>query len=113
VVVAIESLLFLTQLKRCGNARYRDSAGALLRIALATGLTVVLLYASGQAWSPVTLATVPALIQGAAVGLLAVLTFGLIQSGLWWLANRPAGPETRILELAQGFAGRFRSRMPG
>ena len=113
VVVAIESLLFLTQLRRCGDAQWRASAGALLRIALATGLTVALLYASGLAWTPVSLPNGPALLQGMAVGISAVLAFGVVQSGLWWLANRPNGPETRLIELAQGFTGRLRSRVPG
>ena len=113
VVVAIESLLFMTQLRRCGDARWRASAGALLRIALATGLTVVLLYASGVAWTPVSMPNGPALLQGMAVGLFAVLAFAACQSGLWWLANRPNGPETRLIELAQGFTGRLWSRVLG
>ena len=94
-------------------AAFAALLSAVAGIALATGLTVALLYASGLAWTPVSLPNGPAFLQGMAVGIFAVLAFAACQSGLWWLANRPNGPETRLIELAQGFTGRLRSRVPG
>jgi lipopolysaccharide exporter len=101
--VALESLLFTLQLRRCGGARWRDSAGGFLRIGLAAGLTVVALWCSGYGWQSVSVAGGPALVQGALTGLAAALGYVALQFGLWWVAGRPSGPETRLLGLAKGF----------
>ena len=101
--VAVESVLFTLQLRRCGGARWRESAGGFLRIGLAAGLTVAALHYSGYGWQTVSMASAPALIQGAATGMAAVLAYVALQSALWWMAGKPSGPETRLLDLAKGF----------
>jgi lipopolysaccharide exporter len=100
--VAVESLLFTLQLRRYGGAQWGASLGGFLRIGLASGLTIAALYWSGLGWHKISTAAAPSLIQGMATGLTAVMGYIALQFTMWWLARKPNGPETRLLDLARG-----------
>lgn len=100
--VAVESLLFTLQLRRYG-ARWAGSVGGFARIAAAAGLTVAAMYQTGLGWQPASMAAGPALVWGAVTGGIAVVVYAALQAGLWWMAGKPDGPETRLLDLAKGF----------
>lgn len=97
---AMECGLFLWQLHNRGETRWRESLGGLLRIT-ASGVSVTgMLVVSGLGWQPVSMVSLPALLAGGAIGLVAIVLFAVVQSALWRLSGCPKGPEHRILEFA-------------
>lgn len=105
---AVECGLFLMLLRGRGNTRWRESLGGLLRITAAGVLVLGLLLASGLGWQPVSMASIPALLTGGAIGLAAILLFAAAQLALWWASGRPQGPEQRVLGLAADAAASLR-----
>lgn len=103
VCVAVESLLFIVQLRRYGGVRWGEVSGGFSRIAAAAGLTVAVLYHSGYGWQSVSMASGPALVRGLATGMAIVVGYAAVQGVLWWMAGKPNGPETRLFDLVKGF----------
>ena len=93
VVVALESLLFILQLRVPGEHEGRQVAMALMRAILAATCTSAVLYALPGTWEPVTADRLAALITGALIGSVAFAVFAVCQALLWIGAGHPAGPE--------------------
>jgi lipopolysaccharide exporter len=108
--VGVESLMFVLQLRGSGNARVRESLSGYLRIMLAGAVTVALLRLSGLGWAHVSMPAWMALLQGGLLGCAIIALFSVIQLALWRLAGLPAGPETRIIGVAQPMLARLRPR---
>ncbi len=100
--VAVESLMFLTQLHGHGDARWKQNRGGFLRIGAAALVTVGLLHVTGLGWQHVDLPPVQALLVGGAIGLGAVVTYVAVQLALWAAVGRPAGPEKRLIGVVGG-----------
>ena len=99
VCVAAESAVFLLLLTRVGDLRLRRVAGGVLRIALATGVTLVALRQSGFAWQPVTLPVIPALLEGGLIGGAVAAIYAATLAIVWFLSGRPVGPELDMAQL--------------
>jgi lipopolysaccharide exporter len=104
-IVGVEAALFVAILIRCGNSRPTGLLGALARVAAASAAAIVAIHLSGLGWHAVETRLIAALFRTAVIGLLALATFVPVLFGLWLLSGRPAGPETRLLDLAREFAG--------
>lgn len=102
---AVEAMLFLAALKRAEPLRLLDMAGGLMRIALATAATLLVLAQTGLAWQPVSLPSWTALLHGALIGGGVLTVFALALAVLWLLAGRPAGPEAKLYELGRQWLG--------
>ena len=100
--MVIECLLFLLCLRGCGDPQWRTHLPGLLRITVSTLIVGAALQLSGLGWRPVTMASVPALLVGGAIGLATLAGSAVVQAGLWWLWRCPPGPERRVLELVAG-----------
>ena len=110
VCVAVESLLFLTQLARLGRLQWRRNIPSLLRIMVAAAVTIGALRFSGFAWRPVSLDSFPALGQGMAIACTSVALFLATQALIWRAWGCPAGPERRLVDLADGALKNWRLR---
>lgn len=95
----VECGLFLWQLRGHGDTRWRESLGGLMRITASSVFVTGVLVASGLGWQPVSMASLPALLVGGAIGFMAIVLFAAVQFVLWQLSGRPEGPEHRMLEL--------------
>lgn len=103
ITVSIESLLFILQLRAYGDVRWRESAGSLVRIALAGAITAAAVYGTGLGWQPVAAARGAAFVQGAVTGIATLAGFFAIQFGLWFLAGQPEdSAEVRVFATAKG-----------
>ena len=98
ICVGIESSLFFSLLWGTGGIDMRGMLGGMLRAMLAGAASVALLMVTGLGWHPVAMPVLPAVLIGAAVGLLGIACFGTVLLLLWLLAGRPPGPETSMLE---------------
>jgi hypothetical protein len=107
VTVGVESLMFVLQLRGAGNARVRESLPGYLRIMLTGAIIVALLHVSGLGWVQVSMPGWQALLQGGFLGAAIIVAFAGVQLALWWLAGQPAGPESRVLELARPVLARL------
>ncbi len=98
-VVAIESLIFISQLRAVGNTELRQLALAMLRALVAGALTITVLAALPGTWSHVTVDRVSAIVDGAAIGLLTVLLYAACHATLWYAYGRPNGCEQLLYVL--------------
>jgi O-antigen/teichoic acid export membrane protein len=96
--VACESSVFLLLLKGTGEFRVRDLAGGFLRAALATGITVLVLYRCGLAWNSVAMPSLPAFAHGLLIGVVTLLLYTTSLLAAWFAAGRPTGPERRLID---------------
>ncbi len=98
ICVGIESALFFSLLGGTGEIDMRGMLGGMLRAMLAGAASVALLRFTGLGWQAVAMPVFPAVLIGAAIGLLGMACFGAVLVLLWLLAGRPEGPETSMLE---------------
>lgn len=101
--VAIESVLFLLQLRKLGDMGARAAAGGFVRVGLAGAVAVAALYLSGLGWQPPAGSSVGALLYGASVGMAALGICLSVQFAAWWAAGRPDGPEVQVLVYLKKF----------
>lgn len=101
VVVGLESLIYIVQLRVAGG-RLRPAAGGLLRMALAGSVMAGALWASGFGWRAVSMPPVQALLVGAGVAAAAIGLYCVCLGALFVLAGRPAGPERHVAGLLAG-----------
>jgi lipopolysaccharide exporter len=98
--VGIEALLYLDQLRRGGDPRWRNAGGGFYRVILAGAGATLALRVTGIGWRGAAGVGSAAIVHGAMIGSFAVAACVGVQLTLWSLAGRPAGPESRLLEIA-------------
>jgi O-antigen/teichoic acid export membrane protein len=101
--VALESCAYLLLMSDLPDVRLRTMMAPISRAIAAGLLTVLVLHQLGWAWQSVTMPSPQAMFYGAAIGLSAASLYAVFVALLWLAAGRPAGPETRFLELAGNF----------
>lgn len=109
--VAVESVAYFLLLKGLGVVRIWPMAGPLARTLMAGLAVVALLWQAGLAWQEVSITSLAAIACAGLLGLGVTLAYFLLILLLWRLAGRPAGPETRIAELAVGLVRPFRAQL--
>jgi O-antigen/teichoic acid export membrane protein len=98
----VECGLFLVQVRRLGDLRWREHWGGFARI-VASGLVVTgVMFASGLGWTPVSASSFEALLIGGAIGIAVIAMFFSTQFAIWWALGRPSGPEHRVIGLFEG-----------
>ena len=98
---ALESLMFIWQLRAAGNTELRSLVMTLLRAAVSLGVTCAVLSFVPGAWAHVGLGRPYALVAGSAIGGLTFVVFFACQASLWLLCGRPTCAESRIAHLLQ------------
>ena len=97
--VAAESWAYSLLLRGLGDVRPKSVIGPILRTMVSGSSVVLLLYATGLAWQPVSMPGLDALFYGAAMGAVVTMLYTVVLAGLWHISGRPAGPETQLLSL--------------
>ena len=95
--VAVESILFVRQLRTLGDMRVREASGGFARVGFAATVTVAALYLSGLGWKPPSGSSAAALLHGGLVGAGAVGGCLLVQLAVWRVVGQPDGPEVHVL----------------
>ncbi len=108
--VAIETLLFLSQLRGHENPQWRKNAGGFLRIGTGAGLTTSALLVFGFGWDVVAMQPLPAVLAGGLLGLAIMSACMGTQLLIWWCVGRPNGPETWLIDLTTSMISERRSR---
>ena len=98
-IVAVESLMFIGQLRAAGNRELRSLAMTALRALPSIGITVAVLATLPGVWVIVTIGRVEALLVGGTIGAVTFPIFFLCQAVQWHLAGRPPGAEQRIADI--------------
>lgn len=98
-VVAVESAIFILQLRSASEGKLPDIRGTVLRAVVSTAATCAAIRLLPGTWDEVTLGRYGALVVGAGIGLLTIVVFGVCQLMLWRMARCPAGIEMRLIEL--------------
>ena len=101
--VALESCAYLFLMSDLPDVRLRTMVAPISRALAAGLLTVLVLHQFGLAWQVVTMPSLQAVVYGAMIGLSVAGLYIISVTVLWLAAGRPAGPETRFLELAGNF----------
>jgi len=106
----VESVLFLTQLRSHGDPHWADHAGGFARLLVAAAVTVGILLATHLGWEAVSMAWLPALLTGGALGLLSIAVFAAVLLAQWQAFGRPPGPERRVIDLGWGVLAAWRAQ---
>jgi O-antigen/teichoic acid export membrane protein len=110
-IVGSETLLFFVAIIRGDGPPVRDTLAGVARILVSTAVTFAAVAATGLAWSRVDMPAVQALAIGAALGIGAIAVFVASSFCVWHVSGRPAGPETRVVELLARMARPLRDRL--
>ena len=102
VVMGLEATIFVIMLARSGIVGINKVTGPLL-LSRSRVSPLAAARFTGLAWQPVHVATVPALFYGAILGALVLGVFGAADLGCWFLAGKPDGPESRLIDVSAGF----------
>ena len=95
-----------------GRIRVRDGLGGMVRTFLASIITMAAVWATGWGWHDAASTRVlPAIVEGAGIGLFVIAVFAAALSTIWWLAGTPNGPEARLISIVHPVIGRFRRRV--
>lgn len=98
--VSVECCAYLVLLNGIGMSALKTMAGSIGRTVMAGGGVVAILYEAGLAWNEVTLPSLLAFLQGAAIGALTLALYLALLTTIWFLCGRPVGAETRVVELS-------------
>ena len=96
LTVAVETSIFLRQLRAAGNQEFRGLALTMARALVSVTVTCAVVSQLPGAWEQVTLARPLALVMGGMVGAVTFAVFFTCQGLLWHLAGQPPGPEARL-----------------
>ena len=110
VVVVVEAVLFVVQLRRHGQLDWREIVPGVFRTSAACGVVAALLWLSGLGWQRVDMSSVEALLIGGSIGLACIIACIGLQMAFWALAGRPRGPEATLSGIALDFAVRMQQR---
>jgi lipopolysaccharide exporter len=111
VALAGECAMFWWQLRACCPLEWRPAFAGAVRSAAGCTVAAAMLWTTGLGWQPVTSAPIAAFLAGVPIGGAAVATGFSVQFLLWLAANRPEGPETRLLTLVRELAPKLRRRL--
>ena len=100
-IIAVESVMFIWQLRAAGNRELRGLLMTLLRAAGSCAATCAVLSVVPGTWAHVGLSRGYALVAGGAAGCLTFAVFFACQTSLWMLCGRPPSAEGRIAALLQ------------
>jgi len=98
---ALESAIFIFQLRKAGAGELRRVAMTTARTVLATAICAALLRYVPGTWSVVTLGRIASLLWGGMIGVMTFVIFPAVLAGLWFISGRPLGPESRAVEIFQ------------
>jgi O-antigen/teichoic acid export membrane protein len=101
--VALESCAYLFLMSDLPDVRLRTMVAPISRALAAGLLTVLVLHQLDLAWQVVTMPSLQAILYGAMIGISVTGLYVTFVTILWFGTGRPAGPETRFLELAGNF----------
>ena len=104
VCVGIESCAFVLLLVGLRGVRLQQVAGTVLRSTVAGAVVLLVTILAGLAWQPVAISSVPALLDGAVIGIAIVVGFFVVLAALWQVGGRPVGAETEMLGLAARYS---------
>jgi len=96
---ALESAIFIFQLRNAGAGELRRVAMTTARTILATAICAALLRYVPGTWSVVTLGRIASLVWGGIIGVMTFVVFPAVLAGLWFISGRPLGPEHRAVEI--------------
>lgn len=113
LAVVMEAALFVWQIGQVQTLDWRANAGGVARLSLAIATVLAALWFSGLGWQPEPGLPVPVLARGIGLGLFTMAVFWAVQGGAWLLAGRPAGPEERLLRMADPMLTRVRQKLGG
>jgi lipopolysaccharide exporter len=99
VVCALESAIFIFQLRRAGAGELRRFAMTTARTVLATAICAAMLHYVPGTWSVVTLGRIASLLWGGLIGATTFVVFPAVLAGLWFISGRPPGAESRAAEI--------------
>jgi lipopolysaccharide exporter len=111
VCVAIESCGYLFFLSGLPNVRLKTMFGSMMRTLLAGSMVVLILSQLGFAWQETSMSALAALVNTGLIGGFIIALYTTLVIVFWYMAGRPAGPETRLLELGSNFLRPLRMRM--
>jgi O-antigen/teichoic acid export membrane protein len=98
-IVAVESMMFIAQLRMAGNREMRALLGTLVRAALSAACTSLVLLLVPGTWCVVEGTRIAATLEGGLIGLLTFALFFSCQGAVWWLTGRAPGAEARLWSL--------------
>ena len=96
-VVAVETSIFIRQLRVAGNTELRSLGGTALRSLIAVIVTCTLISPLPGAWANVGLGRPAALLEGGLLGAAVFIVFFTCQLLFWRVAGRPQGAEERLI----------------
>jgi lipopolysaccharide exporter len=96
-IVALESMIFIVQLRMAGNREMRAFLGTMVRAGLSVACTCAVLRLIPGTWHTVQMGRAAATLEGGIIGLLAFAVFFACQGATWWLGGRAPGAEARML----------------
>jgi lipopolysaccharide exporter len=105
-----EAFLFYLRLKQVSTASMRFVTPDLLRTFVATLVSVGILYTTGIGWRGGATSPVAAVVDAMGVGASTVASFLVVQLGLWAIAGRPQGGESRLIGIALQMITRTKPR---
>ncbi len=104
-----EAAVFAVVLRMSGELRVRDGLGGMVRTFLASIITMAAVWATGWGWHDAASTRVlPAIVEGAGIGLFVIAVFAAALSTIWWLAGAPEGPETRLAAMLRPLFSRLK-----
>jgi O-antigen/teichoic acid export membrane protein len=106
LVVALESLLFIGQLRAVGNAELRQLSMTMFRAALAVIPTVCSLAIIPGTWENVTSGQFFSIIFGTGIGVLSFILFMTFDTTIWVLFGMPDGSERRMYDAVRTIINR-------
>jgi lipopolysaccharide exporter len=108
-----EATVFAIVLRLSGELRLRDGLGGMVRTFLASAVTLAALWASGLGWRDAASTRVlPAIVEGAGIGLVTIAVFAAAIGVIWRLAGAPEGPETRFAGMLRPLIARIGRHRP-
>ncbi|HET7879354.1 MAG TPA: oligosaccharide flippase family protein [Acetobacteraceae bacterium] len=111
ICVFLECCAFTLLLRGLLKESLRPHVAAFVRILLAGVLAMLVLQQSGSGWQNEPISALRAALVCIEIALLALTIYIPLISGLWVIAGRPAGPETRALEMMRHYGGLLRVRL--
>jgi lipopolysaccharide exporter len=99
LVMILEAVMFIVQMRMAGNRELRPLLMTLARAAVSVAVTCGVLRLIPGTWQYIDMGRIAATAAGGGIGLAAFALFFLCQSGLWSLSGRPEGAEARIVSM--------------
>ena len=110
-ITSVEMALFIVALQRNGS-KFMTILWPTFRIGCSCAVAILAVIATGFGWrEPEALPLLQLLMRGLAIGIITFAAYFLSLFGIWHLADRPVGPERRILDVVLPFLHRDQNRI--